>query len=305
MRTPLATQILDTPQKSARIPANSVGYIVVHHAATTSLSGLISLVMGGRTVSSTIGLKDAEVVSFMDESFRAWSLSSQLWDSISLSCETCNSGGAAEGWPISEASYYSLARVIRDWCDRYGIPCDRTHIIGHREVYSIHGASYATACPGGIDLDRLVRMANELGNSTQEDDMTIADPYIWTKDPAAGSKLARYAILDLSLPEGSFVTTVASEADLLSWLVWDKIKQGAPLEVNGTLFDRKIAGAKLVTSKRVGGGSGAVDPVAIATSVEKALLDNFAELAKKIDEQSDGGATAVQIVDLMAARLKA
>lgn len=164
-RTPFATDHYDTPQKSVRIPPNSVGYIVIHHTAGGTYQGVIALEMGLRQVSSTVIIADANCASMMDEYYRAWSLSSQYWDSVSLSSETVNSGGAAEGWPISEASYETLAKVVADWCQRYSIPCNRTYIMGHREVYTRYGASYATACPGGIDLDRVVVDANNIINS--------------------------------------------------------------------------------------------------------------------------------------------
>jgi hypothetical protein len=34
--------------------------------------------------------------------------------------------------------------------------------MGHREVYERYGASYATACPGGINLDRVVSDAAQI-----------------------------------------------------------------------------------------------------------------------------------------------
>lgn len=160
-RTPFATEIHDTPQKSTRIPGQGQPtFIVIHHAATESFSAVVQMEMGGKQVSSTVVIKDGQVASMFDETYRAWSLSSQYWDSVSLSSETCNSGGAAQGWPISEASYTTLSKVVAEWCVRWGIPCDREHIMGHREVYTRYGASYATACPGGINLDRVVALAN-------------------------------------------------------------------------------------------------------------------------------------------------
>lgn len=160
-RTKWATRVYDSPQKSERNP-NAVQYIVIHHAATLSFDAVIQMEMGGKQVSSTVVIKDENVASMFDEYYRAWSLSSGYWDSVSLSSETCNSGGGESGWPISEASYLSLARVVADWCTRYGIPCNRERVMGHREVYTRYGASYATACPGGIDLDRVVREANAI-----------------------------------------------------------------------------------------------------------------------------------------------
>lgn len=174
-RTPYATHVYDTPQKSARVPANSVGYVVVHHTAGGTFAGVIDLEMGARQVSSTVIIQDDLCASMMDEGHRAWSLSSQYWDSVSLSSETVNSGGAADGWPISGASYTTLAKVIADWCTRYGIPATRERIIGHREVYTRYGASYATACPGGIDLDYLVGLVQALlspAPTRRKNDMT-------------------------------------------------------------------------------------------------------------------------------------
>lgn len=162
-RTALATRSYDTNQKGPRRPAGDPSYVVIHHAATINLNSVVALEMGAREVSSTVIIKDGEIVSMFDEQWRAWSLSSEYWDSVSLSSETCNET-AAPGWTISEASYQSLAKVVADWCVRYSIPCDRTHIMGHREVYTRYGASYATACPGGIDLDRVVRDATAILN---------------------------------------------------------------------------------------------------------------------------------------------
>jgi len=177
-RSPFATQIYDTPQKSSR-NGSVPRYVVIHHAASTSFSGVVQMELGAKEVSSTLIIDGPNIASMMDESYRAWSLSSALWDGQSLSVETINNSGAP-GWTISEASYRSLAKVVADWCRRYSIPCNRDRVLGHREVYSRHGASYATACPGGIDLDRVVRDANALTatitagttqTTIQEDDM--------------------------------------------------------------------------------------------------------------------------------------
>ena len=61
----------------------------------------------------------------------------------------------------AEDTYKRSAELIADICRRYGIPCDRSHIIKHSEVF-------ATACPGGIDIDKLVRMANDFLNGKVE-----------------------------------------------------------------------------------------------------------------------------------------
>ncbi|TKB93265.1 MAG: N-acetylmuramoyl-L-alanine amidase [Nitrospira sp.] len=60
-----------------------------------------------------------------------------------------------EDTPWSDALYEASARLIDEICRRWSIPCDRDHIIGHREIRS------DKTCPGSeVDLDKLIDMAN-------------------------------------------------------------------------------------------------------------------------------------------------
>ncbi len=45
------------------------------------------------------------------------------------------------------------AWLIASICERWAIPIDRDHVIGHREIYS------AKECPGNLDVDGLVEAA--------------------------------------------------------------------------------------------------------------------------------------------------
>lgn len=63
-------------------------------------------------------------------------------------------GKADEVWP--DAMYEASAELVADICRRWSIPCDRAHIVGHREIYGLK------TCPGRGDVDRLVRMAGAL-----------------------------------------------------------------------------------------------------------------------------------------------
>jgi len=163
--SPLVTSVSETSDRSAR--TQSVKGVVLHHAATISLSGILNLFQpGGRTVSAHLAVKDGQRVGAVPEQFRAWSLGSPYWDSWAMTVECANE--SSNGWTISAASHESLARLVADWARRYkfiphrsGDPRTWT-VLGHREVYSIHGDSYATACPGGMDLDLIVRRARSL-----------------------------------------------------------------------------------------------------------------------------------------------
>lgn len=44
----------------------------------------------------------------------------------------------------------SLKELIRELCAKHGIPIDRDHIIGHKEIFSLK------TCPGSVNVDQLV-----------------------------------------------------------------------------------------------------------------------------------------------------
>lgn len=160
---------------------HAVDMFIIHHAATTSLAAVRAM-FGGRAyeVSANYIVKDGQIVAAVPESMRAWTSGSASdggkgadFDHRAITVETCNSA-TGEPWPISEASYRSLARMAADFHRRYGVPLDRDHIVGHGELWTRWRASYATRCPGGIDLDRIVRDARAIINGTQEDDPMAA-----------------------------------------------------------------------------------------------------------------------------------
>ena len=72
------------------------------------------------------------------------------WNTIGIEHE----GFADTKW--SDDLYRVSAGLIRSLCDKYKIPIDRDHIIGHREVYAVK------PCPGMCDLDKLVQMVKEV-----------------------------------------------------------------------------------------------------------------------------------------------
>lgn len=173
----------NTPNKSVRQDVPRRG-VCLHHAAMTSLSGLRSLAMGGKQVSADAIVKNGEAEQLIPEGYRAWSLSSAYWDSALRSVETANE--STNGWTVSDESHWTLARLVAYWAEKDGFYPHRDGdpttwtVLGHREVYSIHGASYATACPGGLDLDLVTARAQSLlsGSSTaglEEDELSAKD----------------------------------------------------------------------------------------------------------------------------------
>lgn len=176
MPTPTATFTQLTTDCSART-AGPLNMIVLHHAATASLQAILTLFApGGRQVSAHRAIKDGQNVETVPEAKRAWSLADAYWDSRAFTVECANE--STTGWTISAASHETLAQQCASWARRYGFPIVRTGdpkgwtLLGHREVYSIHGGSYATACPGGMDLDWIAKRANQIlaGEIVEGDD---------------------------------------------------------------------------------------------------------------------------------------
>jgi len=159
----LVDRVVPTPNQDVRAGGAKPKFIVHHHEAGTSFESVIESWRTGRKEGSchiTIS-NEGEKVGIVPEEKRAWSLSSQFFDSQALTTEIENQS-AGGSWPVSDAAQEAAAQVTADWCRRYGIPCDRQHVIGHREVYTRFGDSYATACPGGLDLDWIVTRAKAI-----------------------------------------------------------------------------------------------------------------------------------------------
>ena len=265
----------------------NIDTLQVHHTAYPSLSGSRALMdPGGRTVSAN-GLlgQDGTLYEVAILSRRAFT-SASAFDNRSLTVETVNTTGGP-GWGIDPRSRERLAQLAVAM-KRAGILSGYHRgpggIIGHNEV----PGSYATACPGpDMYLDAIAARAAEIdaggdASGEGEDDMQ----HIWTKDPAAGSKNARYAIIDLGLDDGVWVTETKADADLMSWLAWNKVAQGAPLEVNGYLFDQKVNAARrarLMTGKPTGGITDA-QVTAIATAIAASLSSSG--VASKTDVEN-------------------
>lgn len=67
--------------------------------------------------------------------------------SLGIECE----GHATDAPPADQM--IALAELVRWLCERHQIPLDRTHVIGHREIRA------SKPCPGRIDVDEVVRLA--------------------------------------------------------------------------------------------------------------------------------------------------
>jgi len=92
------------------------------------------------------------IYQFVEEEDVAWHSGDWKTNTESIGIEHY----ATPDHPASDDTYNTSAELVKDICKRYNIPIDREHIIKHSEVKS-------TACPGTLDVDRIISLAKEGG----------------------------------------------------------------------------------------------------------------------------------------------
>lgn len=129
--------------------------IVIHHNATTNKNVAMSTwyEANGNWTSAHYEIADNEIWGCVGEQYCAFHSGDADMNMRSIGLEHLNATGAPS-WTISEATYKSSAKLIADICKRYGLKPDSNTIIPHKQVSS-------TACPGGIDMARLIKMAQD------------------------------------------------------------------------------------------------------------------------------------------------
>lgn len=187
VQSKLTATVRPSKQRSSRNGAR-IDHIILHHGATTNSDWMIdAMVSGSKQVSANYVCRaNGDLVSVVPEEDRAWTSSSATWDGRSITVECANL--STNGWTISPQSHEALAQLCADVATRYGFKLTRDSVLGHRELNQRYGASYATACPGAMDLDWIVTRANEIlaGPTastpdiiTEGDDVSFEDQIPW------------------------------------------------------------------------------------------------------------------------------
>ena len=154
----LITSYDTRPMAAGYFARKPIDRIVIHHNATTNKNVAINtwLANGAAQTSAHYEVADNEIIGTVGENVSAWHSGNGTMNSRSIGIEHKNATGAPT-WTISEATYASSAKLIADICKRYGFYPDSTHIIPHKQVH-------ATACPGGINMSKLIKMAQKIYN---------------------------------------------------------------------------------------------------------------------------------------------
>ena len=144
---------------------NGVGIdrIVIHHNATTDKNVAMSTwyTSSGNWTSAHYEVTPNEIIGCVEETYSAYHCGGTGGSDVprmtnpnerSIGIENVNSAGAPS-WSVDPRTVANTAKLVLDICNYYGIPCDRKHVLAHNEVT-------ATACPGGLDVDEVVQLAN-------------------------------------------------------------------------------------------------------------------------------------------------
>jgi peptidoglycan hydrolase-like protein with peptidoglycan-binding domain len=195
----LTNQIRLSPQSSDRNGTTIDTYLIHHQAGTNDDAVIDMMVNRTRQVSSNYTISnEGRITLVVDEDLRAWTSGSTrdggkgaAWDRRSITVEIENESGAPD-WPISAAATDAAARLLNDLRARYSI---RT-VIGHRDLWLQHRASYATFCPGPHPVEAITQRAAEL----------LGEPAGATPTPGAAPAPA-------PVPAPAATTSVASGVD--------------------------------------------------------------------------------------------
>ena len=138
---------------------NKIQIVILHWIVGSLESCDATFQSPTRLASAHYGVGDNDIHQYVKEEDCAWHAGNLLVNRQSIGIE--NEGGP--NLPITEATYKTLAELVKDICSRYQIPVDRQHIKGHKEV-----SDKPTACPGTLDIDKVIKLINQ-ENMTEEE----------------------------------------------------------------------------------------------------------------------------------------
>lgn len=134
--------------------------IVVHWIVGTLEAADATFQDGRRRASAHYGVGDSDVHQYVKEEDTAYHAGDFDVNLESIGIE--HEGGP--DLPISDKTYETSARLIRDICVRHNIPIHEDNIRPHNEFK-------ATQCPGNLDIKRLVALANGFDHTGSEDEV--------------------------------------------------------------------------------------------------------------------------------------
>lgn len=153
--------------------------------------------------SAHYGISKGRVWQWVKEQDVAWHAGNWAVNSESIGIEH---DAVLNKHDLTEQDYQLSGELVAGICQRYGIPLDRKHIIGHREAK-------ATQCPGTVNIDKIIAIAETHLYKKLSLIKKIGEPTLYVLDsneamlfgvtPEAGAKLGSYEVIELSAAEFS------------------------------------------------------------------------------------------------------
>lgn len=139
-----------TPGRSAKISR-----ITEHHVVGDASAAIARAAKSGEGFSSnyTIAM-DGTIYQLVKDSDTAWA--DNYWPSNQITISIEHAGGK-DGYPYTDAMYAASAHLHAWLIQQYGI----NEFIRHRDVVAGMPGK-GTACPGGLDVERIVRDAKKI-----------------------------------------------------------------------------------------------------------------------------------------------
>jgi len=101
---------------------------------------------------------DGSIHQWVDEANTAYQAGNYAVNQKTIGIEH-EDGGNANDSTRTQALYDSSSDLIADICKRYNIPCDTNHIFLHKNVIDKSVYPGGTACPDGLDTNKIISMA--------------------------------------------------------------------------------------------------------------------------------------------------
>ena len=130
--------------------------IVLHSSASTR-QGIINTFGGGtRMVSAHYGIdNDGSILAFLEEYNTAYHSGNYAVNQCSIGIEHIDNGSEVK--LHTDQQYKTSIDLVADLCKFYNISADLAHIVPHSSIV-------ATACPNGLDVNRIIKGVQELLN---------------------------------------------------------------------------------------------------------------------------------------------
>lgn len=149
---------------------NKVSGIVLHTMVGTTASAQSRFNDPSSQVSVHYGVSlDGSITQWVEEPNTAYQAGNYAVNQKTIGIEHEDNGNANDSVRTA-AEYESSSDLVADICRRYGISCDTSHIFLHKNVIDRSVYPGGTACPDGLDTNKIIAMAKaKLGGEDMAD----------------------------------------------------------------------------------------------------------------------------------------